>query len=163
MKDATDVTIPSNDLSLARIHATMDRMPQAGTDVAAVTRKRRNIASDFPADVHDAETSCPKDPGVSDLVKEALAMTGRLWQRIPVEALAATAADTRHSSCPQECEQARARQAARKFQKKRREKKRRPCQVSAYHKWDEPNIREWWCAVRSSQEPPAEEQESFLK
>ena len=54
-------------------------------------------------------------------------------------------------------------QTARKPKKKRREKRRRPCQAHAYHKWDAAKVEEWWCSLRKSPEPPIKEQELFLK
>ena len=87
MTDARDATVPNNDLSLARIHATMDRMSQADTQTETVKHRRQDSANAFPEDGHDNEDTCPKGPGISELVKEALATTGKLWKRRPMEIL----------------------------------------------------------------------------
>ena len=77
--------LPSNDLSLERIHKIMDRMSQVDAQIAETTDTSSQKATpDFPGDGRAPAKTISKHPGASELVKEALATIGKLWRRSSV-------------------------------------------------------------------------------
>ena len=131
----------------------MDRMSQVDVEVADATHgSGLTGATDFPDDGRILEQTASKDPGVSELVKEALATTGKLWKRLPVTEATGTELDKRHVFCPNECELARAKQSVRKQKPTHRANEREPCQSGAYHTWDASKVEAWWRALANSKE-----------
>ena len=88
MEDAVGAPVPSNDVSLQRIHAIMGRMSQMEKDFPCATTAVPTDLSDFPMDGPGPDGAAAKDPSISKLAKQALATTGRLWKRTPDGALA---------------------------------------------------------------------------
>ena len=158
-REMSKANVPDNDLSLQRVHNIIDSMSRE--EEPQVTKRRSQVAKEFPED--NPEEEMPADPDTSDLVKEALVATGKLWKREIGEAGVWQDADKRHSSLDENTLRALSVKAKAPAKKKSKKKKRKVYQQKAYSSWNEEKCTEWWAKLKASDEPPTEEQESFLR
>ena len=158
-REMSKANVPDNDFSLQRVHHILDSMAQE--EQQKVSKRRSQVSKEFPED--NPEEEMPADPVASDLVKEALVATGKLWPREIGEAGVWQDADKRHSSFDAKTLTALGIKAKAPVKKKSRKKKRQVYQEKAYSSWNEEKCTEWWAKLRASDEPPTEEQERFLR
>ena len=126
--------LPSNDLSLARIHKIIDQMSQKeDADALNVEESHLEGKLDFPDDLGAPVKSATTGTGVSASMKDALATTGKMWPRTQTPDVTGTELNKTHISCPHECGEARQRQAHRRKTKKTAPKERKQYQAGAYH------------------------------
>ena len=152
--------VPDNDLSLQRTHAIIDGMSKEEEETTS-GRKKIKGTQDSPADV--AEDDVPEDPNVSSAVKDALITTGQLWRRETGDAAVWAGNDRRHSSLEDKTLKALSKTDKNKKKRQAKKKMRKIYEEKVYMSWKECKEEEWWQKSKASDEPPTEEQETFLR